>query len=140
MAHSTKQGNWDDLGKLVVRAALSVLILFHGFAKISGGVGFITGLLAKVGLPPALGYLVLIGEVLAPALVLLGLWARAGAVVIAINMLVALLLVHTGDVFKLNETGGWAIELQVMFLASAVAVALLGAGRYSVQGTGNRWN
>lgn len=140
MAHSTKQGNWNDLGKLVVRAALSVLILFHGFAKISGGVGFITGLLAKVGLPPALGYLVLIGEVLAPALVLLGLWARAGAVVIAINMLVALLLVHTGDVFKLNETGGWAIELQVMFLASAVAVALLGAGRYSVQGTGNRWN
>lgn len=140
MARSTKQSNWDDLGKLVVRAPLSVLILFHGFAKISSGVGFITGLVAKVGLPPAVGYLVLVGEVLAPALVLLGLWARAGALVIAINMLVALLLVHTGDVFKLNETGGWAIELQVMFLASAVAVALLGAGRYSVQGTGNRWN
>lgn len=55
-------------------------------------------------------------------------------------MLVALLLVHTGDFFRLNDTGGWAIELQIMYLASAVAVALLGAGRYSVQGPGNRWN
>lgn len=140
MSSVTKANSHDDIGKLVLRATLSILILFHGFAKITGGVGFITGLVAKAGLPPAFGYLVLVGEVLAPVLVLLGLWARAGALVIAINMVVALLLVHTGDMFRLNETGGWAVELQVLLLASAVAVALLGAGRLSVQGTRNRWN
>ena len=140
MTSTIKQNNYDDTGKLVLRAALAVLILFHGAAKLAGGVGFITGLVAQAGLPPALGYLVLVGEVAAPLLVLLGLWARAGALVIAFNMVVALLLVHTGDFFKINETGGWAVELQVLLLASAVAVALLGAGRYSIQGTRNRWN
>ena len=140
MTSTIKQDNYNDAGKLVLRAALAILILFHGVAKLIGGVGFITGLVAKAGLPPALGYLVLVGEVASPLLVLLGLWARAGALVIAFNMVVALLLVHTGDFFKINETGGWAIELQVLLLASAVAVALLGAGRYSIQGTRNRWN
>jgi putative oxidoreductase len=136
MTAVTQQNNFDNAGKLVLRAALAILILFHGAAKLAGGVGFITGLVAKAGLPPALGYLVLVGEVV----VLLGLWARAGALVIAFNMVVALLLVHTGDFFRINETGGWAIELQVLLLASAVAVALLGAGRYSIQGNRNAWN
>jgi putative oxidoreductase len=140
MVSATQQARSDDAGKLVLRAALSILILFHGFAKITGGVGFITGLVAKAGLPPAFGYLVLVGEVLAPLMVLLGLWARAGAIIIAFNMLVALLLVHTGDFFRINDTGGWAVELQVLLLAAAVAVALLGAGRYSIQGARQRWN
>lgn len=140
MTSVTKQNNFDDAGKLLLRAALSILILFHGIAKLSGGVAFITGLVAQAGLPPALGYLVLVGEVAAPLLVLFGLWARAGALFIAFNMVVALLLVHTGDLFKLNETGGWAVEMQMLFLASAVAIALLGAGRYSIQGAGKRWN
>ena len=34
-----------------------------------------------------------------------------------------------GDIGHLNEQGGWAIELQVMFLATAAAIALLGPGR-----------
>lgn len=140
MITATQQRGSDDAGKLVLRATLSILILFHGVAKISGGVGFITGLVAKAGLPPALGYLVLVGEVVAPLMVLLGLWARAGALVIAINMIVALLLVHTGDFVRINETGGWAVELQVLLLACAVAVVLLGAGRYSIQGNRRRWN
>lgn len=139
-----KTGNaassFDDMGKLIVRAALSVLILLHGIAKISGGVGFITSVVAKSGLPESLGYLVYVGEVIAPLMVLFGLWARAGAGIIALNMIAAILLVHTGDFMRLNQTGGWELELQAMFLATAVGVALFGAGRYSVQGNRNRWN
>jgi putative oxidoreductase len=71
---------------------------------------------------------------------LVGLWTRAAALVIAINMLVAVALVHTGDLFQISKTGGWALELQGMYLASAVAVALLGAGRYSMGGAGGKWN
>lgn len=138
--NTTTENNFEDTGKLVLRATLAILILLHGIAKIVGGAGFVTGLVAKVGLPASFGYLVYVGEVLAPILVLLGLWARAGALVIASNMIVAILLVHTGELFKLNQTGGWAVELQVMFLATAIVVSLLGAGRYSVQGTRNRWN
>ncbi|MNP84495.1 hypothetical protein D3C76_1838280 [compost metagenome] len=46
-------------------------------------------------------------------------------------MLFALYLVHQGDIGRLNEQGGWAIELQIMFLVAAAAVALLGPGKYA---------
>ena len=130
----------EDIGKLVLRSILAILILFHGISKVIGGAGFITGMVAKIGLPPAFGYLVYVGEVIAPLLVLFGIWARAGATVIAINMIVALLLVHTKQLFDLTNTGGWALELQAMYLSAAIAVALLGAGRYSIGGTHGKWN
>jgi putative oxidoreductase len=126
----------DDGGKLVLRVLLAVLILFHGVSKLIGGVGFITGMLAKAGLPAALGYLVYVGEVIAPLLLLFGVFTRAAALVVVVNMIVALMLVHTRQFFTLNEQGGWALELQAMYLGAAVAVALLGAGRYSVGGKG----
>lgn len=130
----------EDLGKLILRATLALLILLHGIAKVLGGAGPIIGLVSKVGLPPALGYLVYIGEVAAPLLVLFGIWTRAGALIIAINMVVAIWLVHTKELFTLTKTGGWALELQGMFLMTAIAIALLGAGRYSVGGISGRWN
>ena len=52
-------------------------------------------------------------------------------------MLVALWLVHLKDLAALNNQGGWALELQGMFLFSALAVAFLGGGRI---GIGGRFN
>lgn len=130
----------EDLGKLILRSVLAILILMHGIAKIMGGVGSITGLVAKVGLPPSLGYLVYIGEVVAPLLVLFGLWTRPAALVIAINMIIAVYLVHLNELFGVTKTGGWALELQGLYFAGAVAIALLGAGRYSVGGNHGKWN
>jgi putative oxidoreductase len=129
-----------DAGKLILRVALGALILFHGVSKIIHGVGFITGLVAKAGLPPALGYLVYVGEVIAPLMLVFGVWTRIAALIVAINMIVAISLVHVPQIFTVSNTGGWALELQGMYLASAIAVSLLGAGRYSVGGTGGRWN
>ncbi len=130
----------DDQGKLLLRVLLASLLLFHGVSKLVGGIGFITGMLEKMGLPGALGYLVYIGEVVAPLLVLAGLYTRAAALVVAINMAVALLLVHSAELFTLNDTGGWAVELQAMYLGAALVVALLGAGRYSIGGAAGRFN
>jgi putative oxidoreductase len=130
----------DDAGKLVLRVVLAILILFHGVSKVIGGVGLIAGMLAKAGLPAAFGYLVYIGEVVAPLLILIGLFTRVAALIVVVNMIVALLLVHTGQFFSLSNTGGWALELQGMYMGSAVALALLGAGRYSIGGIGGRWN
>lgn len=140
MRNAVSSSASEDLGKLILRVVLAALILFHGVSKIIGGVGFITGLVMKAGLPPALGYLVYVGEVIAPLLILFGAWTRLAAVVVMINMLVAVSLVHVGDLFTLTKNGGWALELQAMFLAAAIAVALLGAGRYSVGGINGRLN
>jgi putative oxidoreductase len=133
--HST-----DDHGKLVLRVVLALLLLFHGVSKLSGGIGFIAGMLEKIGAPAALGYLVYVGEVVAPLLILVGLYTRAAALVVAINMVVALLLVHTSQFFTMSETGGWALELQGMYLGAAIVIALLGAGRFSVGGAAGRFN
>jgi len=130
----------EDFAKLLLRLLLGLLILLHGIAKIKGGVDPILGAVGKTGLPEALGYLVYLGEVVAPILVIAGILTRLAALVIAVNMLVAVLLVHTGQVFTLASSGGWALELQASYLIVAVCIALLGAGRYSIGGAGSRWN
>ncbi len=137
---TTTMQSTDDAGKLLLRAVLAILLLFHGVSKLSGGIGFITGMLQGLGLPAFLGYGVYVGEVVAPLLILVGLYTRPAALVVAINMVVALLLAHTGQFFTLSDTGGWALELQGMYLGGALAVALLGAGRYSLGGINGRFN
>jgi putative oxidoreductase len=138
--NTTTHISTDDAGKLVLRAVLAIIILFHGVSKLSGGIGFIGDMLAKAGAPAVLGYFVYVGEVIAPLMILAGIFTRLAALVVAINMVVAILLVHTSQFFTLNDTGGWALELQGMFLAASVSVALLGAGRYSVGGAAGRFN
>jgi putative oxidoreductase len=130
----------DDTGKLILRLVLGILILLHGIAKLKGGVGFVSGLLTSHGLPAVLAYAVYIGEVIAPALLIIGFFTRPAAWVIAINMLFAFYLVHTGDLSALNKQGGWALELQGMFLAAAIAVGFLGAGSMSLGGRTGRFN
>ncbi|WP_426699917.1 DoxX family protein [Rhodanobacter sp. Col0626] len=130
----------NDLGKLVLRVVLGVLILFHGVSKLIHGPGYIIGVVTAAGLSPFLAYGVYVGEVVAPLLLLLGYWTRVGALIIAVNMVVAISLVHMTQFASLNDTGGWALELQGMFLGTALAIALLGAGRFSLGGSAGRWN
>jgi putative oxidoreductase len=124
--------NLDDAGKLVLRAVLAAMLLFHGVAKLQNGIGFVADMLDKAGLPAVFGYGVYIGEIVAPLLILFGLFTRGAALVIAINMIVAVLLAHTGQFFSINDTGG--------YLFTALAIALSGAGRYSVGGINGRFN
>ncbi len=123
-----------DIGKLILRVALGVLILLHGIAKLRGGIDFITQTVTAAGLPAFAAYGVYVGEGVAPLLVITGWYARIGAAVIAVNMLFAFVLVHHGELLALGQSGGWALELQGMFLAAALAVALIGPGRYSLNG------
>jgi putative oxidoreductase len=122
-----------DAGLLVLRLGLGALLLFHGVYKVTQGVAWIAGPLSGAGLPAWLQYGVYIGEVLAPVLVILGLWTRPAAFVIAIDMFMAIFLARRGDVSKVNPAGGgWAIELELMYLAAALALALAGGGRYGL--------
>lgn len=122
----------EDAGKLLLRLAVGGLMLFHGLHKLFGGVGFISGMLVEKGLPGFIAYGVLIGEVVAPVLIVLGIFTRPAALVLAFTMVVAWLMVGTGKTFALDAVGAWAIESLVYFFFGALAVAGLGAGRYSV--------
>lgn len=130
----------EDTGKLILRVALGILILLHGIAKLKGGVGFVSSQLTSHGLPPILAYGVYIGEVIAPALIIIGFFTRPAAWIVAVNMLFAFYLVHMGDLSALTKQGGWQLELQGMFLAAAVAVGFLGAGGFSLGGRTGRLN
>ncbi|MCC6531437.1 MAG: DoxX family protein [Burkholderiales bacterium] len=129
-----------DLGRLILRLALGILVLLHGIAKIAGGPAGIVGLVEKAGLPGPLGYLVYLGEVLAPLLLIAGWWTRLAALVIAINMVVAVALVHQAELLIVTKNGGWALELQGMYFFSALALVFLGAGRFSLGGARGRFN
>lgn len=124
----------DDIGKLVARLSLGVLVLLHGIAKLIGGIGGLEGLLQQAGLPALLAYGVYLGEVIGPLLLIAGWYARIGAALVVINMLFAIALVHAHELAMLNDNGGWQLELQGMFLFTAAALALTGPGRLSVNG------
>jgi len=124
-----------DVGKLIVRLSVGGLMLFHGIAKIMhpGSLDFIGGMLAGFGLPAILAYGVYIGEVAAPLMVIVGYRTRVGGLIITVNMLFAIVLAHTGDLFSLSEHGGWMVELQMFYLLSAIAVVFLGSGRQAIK-------
>lgn len=126
---------YQSLAALILRLGLGILILLHGVAKIlnTGTLDFIGGKLSNFGLPGELAYLVYLGEVLAPLMIIFGYFNRLGAIIIAINMITAILMVHAQELFSLTQNGGWALELQGMYLLGAIVVALLGSGKYALR-------
>lgn len=122
----------DDLGKLLLRFAVGGLMLFHGIHKLIDGVGGIGGMLAAKGLPEFIAYGVLVGEVVAPILIIIGVLTRPAALTLAFTMIVAWLMVGMGKTWALDKTGAWAIESLVYFFIAALALAWLGAGRYAL--------
>ena len=122
----------ESVGKLILRLALGGMILLHGIGKLVGGIGGISGMVSAAGLPAILAYGVYVGEVVAPILLILGWYSRVAAVVIAINMVFAVALAHANQIFTLSQTHGWALELQGMFFFTALALALLGPGRFAL--------
>lgn len=130
----------DDLGKLILRLTLGILLLFHGVNKLINGISGIEGMVAAHGLPHAFAYFVYLGEVLAPILLILGIFSRIGGLLVVINMLVAFSLVHMSQLGQLAGTGGWALELQGFYLLTGLSMVLFGAGRFSVSGGRGTWD
>lgn len=122
----------EDFGRLLLRLTVGGLMLFHGLQKLIGGIDGIAGMLVAKGLPGFIAYGVLIGEVVCPALIILGILVRPAALVLAFTMVVAWLMVGINNTAMLDKTGAWAIESLVYFFVAALALAFLGAGRYSV--------
>lgn len=129
----------NDLGLLIIRLSLGLLMLLHGIAKLSHGVDFLSGMFQDLGLPGFFAYSVYIGEIVAPVLLIIGYRTKLAALLFAFTMLVAVLMAHASDIFVLTETGGWAIELQALYFFGALALFFTGAGTYAVSKT-SKWD
>lgn len=121
-----------DLGKLILRLTLGVLLLLYGFHKVKYGLGHIPHTLNAHGLPPSLAYGVYISEVIAPLMLIVGLYTRVAAGIIAFSMSITIIFVHASRLTALNSSGGSVIGLEYMFLAAAICIMLIGAGRFSL--------
>jgi putative oxidoreductase len=122
----------EDTGKLILRVTLGVLILMHGIGKLMNGIDWLGPALNEAGLPAFFKYGVYLGEIVGPLLLIAGFYGRIGAWLIAINMLFAIGLSHWDELFVVTGSGGLAIEKQYMFMFSAIALGLIGTGRYGV--------
>jgi putative oxidoreductase len=125
----------DAAGKLLLRLTVGILMLFHGVSKLmhGGSLDFITTQLGTAGLPGFVAYGVFVGEVIAPLMIVLGVFARIGGLLMAVNMLFAVGLVHMGDLLAMTDHGGYQLELQAFYLFGGVAVLLLGSGKYALK-------
>jgi len=136
-----KTATSEDIGKLLIRIAIGGILLFHGAFKLVHGVEWIKQPLGQLGLPGFLAYGVYIGEVLAPILIIIGFITRPAALAIAIDILMAIVLVQRDRIFTINSmSGGWAIELEVLILLGALAIVFIGAGKYAVTKRRSIWN
>jgi putative oxidoreductase len=123
----------DDVSKLLLRFTVASMMLLHGLAKLRHGIAGIVSAVVAHGLPSFVAYGVYVGEVLAPCAILLGLFTRYAAAILAFNMAVAVWLAHPGDLFHLGKGGGYALELQLFYFVGALAIALVGPGPYALR-------
>ncbi|HBR52715.1 MAG TPA: DoxX family protein [Flavobacteriaceae bacterium] len=116
-----------DIGLLVLRIGMAALMLTHGIPKF---MAFIGGDLSVVGDPLGIGgmltsILVLLGELVAPVLIIIGIKTRFAAVASAITMAVAAFVVHGADPLAKKE-------MALLYLIGFLSIALMGAGSISV--------
>lgn len=125
---------WNDVAKLILRVVLGAVLFMHGYQKIFQiGVGNVAeGLFTQMlnwPAPSLWAYLVSYGELIAGALLIVGLLTHWSGKISLIISIVALLAVHIKNGFFL-QTGGY--EYILLILAASVSVMVMGAGKYSV--------
>ncbi len=120
-------GALQPLGLLILRIALGVIYIYHGYPKLIHG-GGMQGMFAQHGLP---GYFVFVAgvlEVFGGGLLLLGLFTRAAALLLAIEMAVAIWKVHSGGGIMAVHN----YEFPLALGTACFALATVGAGTLSI--------
>jgi putative oxidoreductase len=121
----------SDLWYPMIRITVGAILLVHGWAKIKTGATGIAGYLSKVGIEPSVlfAYVVYINETIGAVCIILGLFTRFFAASIAIELVVALWIVHYAKGFGASA-GGY--EYVLMWGIIMFAIALRGGGPYSL--------
>ena len=123
-----------DRGLLLIRVALGLVFVMHGWQKLTvfglaGTAGFLGGL--GVPLPSVNAVLLIAVELAGGALLAAGAGTRVVGVLLAFAMSVATVAAHGAAGFFLPTGYEFALTLALLSLA----IALTGAGRYSVDAT-----
>lgn len=117
----------NNLGLALLRIIPSAIMLFvHGLPKLqkllAGNFEFADPI--GIGAAPSL-FLTVIGEFVAPLLIIIGFKTRFAAIPAAITMFVAAFVIHGADPFAKKE-------LALLYFVFFLIIALVGSGKYSI--------
>jgi putative oxidoreductase len=121
-----------DIAAAILRTGLGVMFIAHALLKIfvftvPGTVQFFQ----SVGLPGAFAYVTITAELIGGGLLILGVYTRIVALAL-LPVLLGALWVHSGNGWLFTSAnGGW--EYPAFLALSAVVVAVLGGGRYTLR-------
>lgn len=122
--------SWEPYTRSILRIIVGFIVVQHGARKAFGVLAMIAGRrnappLAMDGLPALTGYL----DLVTGALLMLGLFARPTALVVALELLLAYVFIAAPrSPWPIRNGGGEAL-LQIVIL---VCIAAYGAGAFSV--------
>lgn len=137
----------DDVALLVLRVLLGVVFFPHGMQKLTtmfggygfeGTMGFFTG---KLGVPALFAFLAIMAEGLGWLGLITGLLTRVAAFGIAMNMAVAVYMIHWHNGFFMNWVGaltsegkpaGEGFEFHLLVIAIGIALMIRGGGKWSI--------
>lgn len=114
-----------DIALVIIRIALGSVFIVHGWAKVAdlaGTAGFFT----SIGLPAYLAYVVAFIELIGGIMIVLGVYARIAAILVAAVMVGAIVSLKWAKGFS----GGW--EFDFVLLLNALALIVAGSGCFSL--------
>jgi putative oxidoreductase len=118
----------QPLGLLVLRLVVGAILIAHGSMKAFGGLHQHMGMVAKLGMPPWMGYLSTTTEFVGGMLLVLGLLTRLVGLAVCIEMVVAIFKVH----LKNGLVGAAGYEFPMTIAAVGFALIFFGAGPISL--------
>jgi len=118
----------QPLGILLLRAAVGVIFVYHGYPKLLRQGAGMQGFFVQHGLPAYFVYVAGILELFGGALLILGLFARVAGLLLALEMAVAIWRVHSAG----GITAVHNYEFPLALATAAFAIATVGAGTISL--------
>ncbi len=124
-----------SLAPLVVRVIVGVIMTVHGFQKLVGGPTNFGAFLGQLGvpLPTLMAFVVTFVELVGGILLILGLFSRLAALLLTIDLAVAILLVKlsVGLIAPADQPGA-GYELDLALIAGFLVVLFAGPGPLSI--------
>ena len=116
----------------LLRITVAAIFLSHGWPKLfQGGVDGLAQMLDGRGFPVAIAWawLVTLLETVGALLLALGLLTRPLALLFAVEMVVAIALVHAPNGWYVSEGG---MEFNVLLIAASLVLAFVGPGAWAL--------
>jgi putative oxidoreductase len=123
-----------EFAPLVVRIIAGLIMAAHGFQKLQAGPGNFGAFLAQLGvpLPTLMGYVVTLVELGGGILLIIGLFSRLAALLLTIDLVVAILLVKVNVGLIAAPQQGAGAELDLALIAGFLVILLAGPGSLSL--------